>query len=203
MEITELKKEIEKLNEEQVEKLRTKPVDYVVEVAPPEPEVIKPQPSESASKPLELLIQDLQSDLTKYKRVIDNLKQEKADLQSALGGEGGLLNEQDLEELKKENESLKKDLINFQKSLKSKKIEPPQVDTSQYEEKITNLENKLREKESVIADLKLSAISPTDVSGNPMAELVENLQKNINKLKSTINEKDKMILDLNRRLSQI
>ncbi|MHA1460645.1 MAG: hypothetical protein ACTSO8_04105, partial [Promethearchaeota archaeon] len=83
------------------------------------------------------------------------------------------------------------------------KKEAPQVDTSQLELQITNLENKLREKDSTIADLKLSAISPTEVSGNPMAELVENLQKNINKLKTTINVKDKKILELNKRVSQM
>ncbi|MHA2287576.1 MAG: hypothetical protein ACXABG_02195 [Promethearchaeota archaeon] len=203
LKISNLTKEIEKLNEEQVEKLRDKPVDYIVEVASPEPEVIKPQPPESTGAPLELLIQDLQSDLTKYKRIIETLKQEKVELKNALQGEGQLLNEQDLEDLKKENESLKKDLEDIQKFLKSGKTEAPKVDTSQLEEQITHLENKLREKDSVIADLKLSAISPTEVSGNPMAELVENLQKNINKLKTTINEKDSKILELNKRISQM
>ena len=200
--VSELKKEIEQLNEEQVEKMRDKPVDYVVEIASPEPEVIKPQPPEPSAAPLELLIQDLQSDLTKYKRIIDKLKQEKAELKTALKGEGQVLSDQDIEELKKENESLKNNLEEIQQSLKSGKLDAPQVDTSQFEEQIVNLENKLREKDSVIADLKLSAISPTEVSGNPMAELVENLQKNINKLKTTINEKDSKILELNKRLSQ-
>ena len=89
----------------------------------------------------------------------------------------------------------------MQKSISVGKKETVQVDTSQFELQITNLESKLREKDIVIADLKLSAISPTDVSGNPMAELVENLQENINKLKTTINEKDKKILELNRKIA--
>jgi len=201
--VSDLTKEIERLNEELVKKLRDKPVDYVVEVTPSEPPVIKPLPSESSPKPLEILCQDLQSDLTKYKRIIDKLKQEKTILKSALEGEGYQFSEKDLEELKKENEALKKDLEEMQKSFSKGKKEATQVDTSQLELQITNLENKLREKDSVIADLKLSAISPIDVSGNPMAELVENLQKNINKLKTTINEKDKKILELNKRISQM
>ncbi|MHA1479135.1 MAG: hypothetical protein ACTSPU_13155 [Promethearchaeota archaeon] len=200
--VSDLTEEIERLNQELVVKLRAKPVDYVVEASPPEPSVIKPLPSESSSKPLEILCQDLQSDLTKYKRIIDKLKQEKTELKSALEGEGYQFSEKDLEELKKENEALKKDLEGMQKSFSKGEQEETQVDTSQFE-LITHLENKLREKDSVIADLKLSAISPTDVSGNPMAELVENLQKNINKLKTTINEKDKKILELNKRNSQM
>ncbi|MFX0049054.1 MAG: hypothetical protein ACFE8G_12930, partial [Candidatus Hermodarchaeota archaeon] len=109
----------------------------------------------------------------------------------------------DLEELKKENESLKRDLELMQKSISTRETESGQVDLSQLELQITNLEKKLREKDSVIADLKLSAISPTDISGNPMTELVETLQENINKLKTTINEKDKKILELNRKISQM
>ena len=201
--VSDLTNEIERLNEELVKKLRDKPVDYVVEATPSGPPVIKPLPPESSPKPLEILCQDLQSDLTKYKRIIDKLKQEKTVLKSALEGEGYQFSEKDLEELKKENETLKKDLEEMQKSFSKGKKEATQVDTSQLELQITNLENKLRDKDSIIADLKLSAISPTDVSGNPMAELVENLQKNINKLKTTINEKDKKILELNKRISQM
>ncbi len=201
--ISDLTKEIEKINEEQVENLRAKPVDYVVGVSSPEPAVIKPLPPESSSKPLEILIQDLQSDLTKYKRIIDKLKQEKTELKSVLEGEGQIFSEQDLEELKKENDSLKKDLEDMQKSISAGKKEAVPVDTSQFDQQITNLENKLREKDSVIADLKLSAISPTEVAGNPMAELVENLQKNINKLKATINEKDSIISELNKTITQM
>jgi len=200
---SDLTKEIQRLNEEQVENLRAKPVDFVVEVPPPEPSVIKPLPPESSSQPLEILCQDLQSDLTKYKRIIDKLKQEKTELKSALEGQGIQFSDTDLEELKKENESLKNDLNNIQKSISKGKNETVPVDTSQFDLQITNLENKLREKESEIADLKLSAISPTEVSGNPMAELIENLQKNINKLKTTINVKDKKILDLNKRIAQM
>jgi predicted RNase H-like nuclease (RuvC/YqgF family) len=36
-----------------------------------------------------------------------------------------------------------------------------------------------------------------------MPELVENLQKNINKLKSIITEKDKIILELNKQFNQM
>ena len=197
---SDLEQEIEKLNEQLIEKLRSQPADYVVEISAPEPSVIKPQPPESSSKPLEILCQDLQSDLTKYKRIIENLKKEKTELKSTLEGKGIQFSDKELEELKNENESLKSDLEQMQKSINGRKNE---VDTSQFELQITNLESKLREKESIIADLKLSAISPTDVSGNPMAELVESLQKNINRLKTTINEKDKKILELNKKIAQM
>ncbi|MFX0076576.1 MAG: hypothetical protein ACFE96_14130 [Candidatus Hermodarchaeota archaeon] len=120
----DLTQELEKLNEQLIEKLRSKPVDYVVEVAPAEPSVIKPQPSEPSSTPLEILCQDLQSDLTKYKRIIDKLKQEKTELKSVLEGKGIQFSDNELEELKKENESLKKDLEQMQKSISAVPTEP-------------------------------------------------------------------------------
>ncbi len=200
---TELSNKVEQLNQDYREELKSKPVDYVVQTSAPEQKVIKPMPPETSIEPLETLCQDLQSDLTKYKRIVENLKKEKTELKNALEGKGYHFSDKDLEELKKENDTLKKDLEEMQKSFSKGKKEAAQVDTKQLEIQIINLENKLREKDSTIADLKLSAISPTDVSGNPMAELVENLQKNINQLKTTINEKDRKILELNKRISHM
>ena len=71
------------------------------------------------------------------------------------------------------------------------------------EQKIQDLESKIQEKEDIITDLKLSKIAPTTVSAGSMSELVENLQKNINKLKSIITEKDVIISELNKQVNQM
>jgi len=194
--MTELSNEVERLNQDYDEELKSKPVDLAVQVSAPEQKVIKPMPPEISTIPLESLCQDLQSDLTKYKRIVENLKKEKNELKNALEGKDISLTDSEFEPLEKENELLKKKLAELQNSLNSSKKEAPIISSEEYGEKIQNLENKVREKESIIADLKLSGISPTSEESNPMAELVENLQKSINKLKITLSEKEKEITDL-------
>lgn len=204
--ITALSEEINSLNKQLVEKMKGEPVDYVFQVEPPKPPapaVIKPLPPEPSSKPLEALCKDLQSDLTKYKRVIEKLTKEKSQLKNALEEKGFQFTSQDLESLKEENKSLKKDLEKFQSSIVVERIEATQIATQNIEQKIKDLENKIREKEDIIADLKLSQITPTTVSAGSMPELVENLQKNINKLKSIITEKDNIISELNKQFNQM
>lgn len=193
---TELSKKVEQVTQNYEEELKSKPVDFVVQASAPEQKVIKPMPPETSTQPLETLCQDLQSDLTKYKRIVENLKKEKNELKSALEGKDINLTNNEFEPLEKENELLKKQLAELQNSLSSSKKKAPIVSSEEYEQKIKNLENKVREKESMISDLKLSAISPTSDPGNSMAGLVENLQKNINKLKTTLSEKEKEITDL-------
>ena len=197
---TELSNEVERLNRDYEEELKSKPVDYVVQTSPPEQKVIKPMPPETSTNPLDILCQDLQSDLTKYKRIVENLKKEKIELKNALEGKDVNLIDNEFEPLEKENELLKKKLAELQNSLNSSKKEAPIIISEEYEQKIQNLENKVREKESIIADLKLSAISPTTDPSSPMAGLVENLQKNINKLKTTLSEKEKEIAELNQKI---
>lgn len=204
--ISLLSEEINSLNKQLVEKMKNEPVDYVLQVEPPkppEPPVIKPLPPESSSMPLEALCKDLQSDLTKYKRVIDKLTKEKSQLKDALEEKGFQFNSQDLESLKEENELLKKELEEIQSSLGDKKIEATQIATQNFEKKINDLESKIQEKEDIIVNLKLSQIAPTTVSDGSMPELVENLQKNINKLKSIITEKDVIISELNKQINQM
>ncbi|MBA7499776.1 hypothetical protein ES704_02523 [subsurface metagenome] len=189
-----------------VEKMKGEPVDYVLQVEPPkppEPTVIKPLPPELSSIPLEALCKDLQSDLTKYKRVIEKLTKEKSQLKNALEEKGFQFSSQDLESLKEENVSLKKDLEKLQSSLVVERIEAAQVATQNVEQKIKDLESKIREKEDIIVDLKLSQMAPTTVSAGSMTGLVENLQKNINKLKSIITEKDIIISELNKQVNQM
>ncbi len=204
--ISSLSEEIKSLNSQLIEKMKSEPVDYVIQAEPPKPQappVIKPLPPEPSSRPLEALCKDLQSDLTKYKRVIEKITKEKSQLKNALEEKGFQFSSQDLESLKEENESLKKDLEEIQSSLEVKKIEATQIATQNVEQKIKNLESKIREKEDIIADLKLSQISPTSTSAGSMPELVENLQKNINKLKSIITEKDNIISELNKQFNQM
>jgi len=188
----ELSNEVERLNEE----LKSKSADVVVQASAPEQKVIKPLPPEISTIPLESLCQDLQSDLTKYKRIVENLKKEKNELKNALEGKDISLTDSEFEPLEKENELLKKKLAELQNSLSSGKKETDIISSEEYGQKIQNLENRVREKESIIADLKLSVISPTSDPSSSMAELVENLQKNINKLKITLSEKEKEITDL-------
>ena len=66
----------------------------------------------------------------------------------------------------------------------------------QVEDRINNLESKLKEKDNIIAELKLSSTPQVAAPSGPMSALIEDLQNNINKLKMTISEKDKEIARL-------
>ncbi|MFW9781602.1 MAG: hypothetical protein ACFFFB_04875 [Candidatus Heimdallarchaeota archaeon] len=189
--ISELTAENEVINQQLVEKIKSLPIDYVVPIE--QPEVIKPKPHVSSSQPLEQLCQDLQADLNKYKRVIDKLTKEKSQLKEMLDQKGLKFSPEDIINLREENEALKKDLTELQNSLKktvSKEV------SSASEEKISALELKLKEKEEQIIQLKLSQTAQEGPNSGPMTNLVEELQKSINKLKTTIQEKDQKIKEL-------
>ncbi|MFX1497589.1 MAG: hypothetical protein ACFFBH_08695 [Promethearchaeota archaeon] len=191
LKVSELTNENEVINQQLVEKIKTLPIDYVVPIE--QTEVIKPKPPISSSQPLEQLCQDLQADLNKYKKVIDKLTTEKSQLKEVLEEKGLKINPEEILNLKAENEALKKDVTELQKSLQktaSKEI------SSDFDEKIKVLENELKEKVDIITQLKLSQIAQVGPNSGPMTNLVEELQKNINKLKSTIQEKDQKIKEL-------
>jgi len=194
--ISELKQEKEALLAQQIEKLKSPPIDYMVPVESPEPSIIKPLPPEISLKPLELLCQDLQTDLNKYKKIIEKLTTEKSELREALESKGFKFNNKELETLKNENVNLKRELsilqINLEKQSKKKEK------LSAIESKLKELEFKLSEKDDIITQLKLSQSTQTDGNSGPMAGLIENLQNTINKLKLTIQEKDQKILELNK-----
>jgi len=198
--VSELIKENEALLNQEVEQLKSLPIDYVIPVQTPESDVIKPLPPDTSSKPLELLCQDLQSDLNRYKKIIEKLNTEKSQLRQALENKGFQFNVEDLEALQKENEALKQDLEKIQKGFKEKSLKDST--TQKADIKLKELENKLLEKEDIIAQLKLSQPSQTTGTEGPMADLIENLQTSINKLKLTIQERDQEIISLRRKLSE-
>lgn len=194
LKISELTDENEVLHHQLVEKIKNLPIDYVVPVE--DIEVLKPQPPEITSLPLEQLCQDLQTDLNKYKKVIEKLTNDKSQLTQALENEGYKFDAEQIATLKTENEVLKKDLEDLQKSLKKETMAASQESNLDFETKIKELEIKLREKEDLITQLKLSQAPQTITGSGPIAELVEDLQKNINKLKTSLREKDQKIAEL-------
>ena len=151
--------------------------------------ILKPLPPQSPSVPLEMLCQDLQADLNKYKKIIDRLNLEKNQLKQALDGEGISFNSENLDSLKQENESLRADLEKLQKSIPK----APQLTTDDQSQTIEALQQQLVEKENIINELKgTQSQTPT----GPMSNLLEELQNTINKLKITIQEKDQKISEL-------
>ncbi len=191
--LNQLTEENEGLNQQliEVEKSKSLPIDYVVPVEQPKTEVIKPQTTQPSTETLERLCQDLQTDLNKYKRSIERLSKEKDDLKKALEDGGFQLEPEELKQLKRENETLKNDLSQLQESLKMKQKESPKIS-----EKINNLQQQVKEKDLLIAELKSTQQSQPVVPKGPMSGLVEDLQNKINKLKSTIEEKNKIIEEL-------
>ncbi|MFX1388857.1 MAG: hypothetical protein ACFE9Z_02195 [Promethearchaeota archaeon] len=195
--INELIEENSVLNQQLIEKMKKLPIDYVVPVEQPKPTVIKPQSSEPSSHTLEILCQDLQTDLNKYKKIVDNLTKEKGELEQAFKNGGFQLEPEELKRLKVENENLKNEISQIQDSLKRKqKAEDLMPLVNKAEKKISDLENQLREKDHLIAELKVQQTSQPLTPKGPMSDLVEELQNTINKLKITIEEKNKIIEQL-------
>ncbi|MFX1419008.1 MAG: hypothetical protein ACFE9N_08830 [Promethearchaeota archaeon] len=195
--INELTEENDALNQQLVEKMKKLPIDYVVPVEQPKPSVIKPQSTKPSSHTLEILCQDLQTDLNKYKKMVEKLNQEKSELEQAFENGGFKLEPDELKELKKENEELKNELSQIQTSLQEKSKEAlltPQI--KDLEKKIYDFQEQLIEKDRLIAELKSKQQTIPTVHEGPMSSLIEDLQNTINKLKLAIEEKDKIIKEL-------
>ena len=195
--INELTEENEQLNEQLIEKMKKLPIDYVVPVEPPKSSIIRPQSTQPSSQTLEILCQDLQSDLNKYKRIVDVLNKEKSELQHAVESGGFKLEPDEIKELKKENEDLKSELSKIQMSLQKKSQEPiltPRI--NELENKITKFQEQLDEKDRLIAELKSIEKPQPIVHEGPISDLVEDLQNRINKLKIALEEKNKIIEEL-------
>ncbi|MFX1572957.1 MAG: hypothetical protein ACFFB0_09415 [Promethearchaeota archaeon] len=195
--IENLTTENESLNEMLIEKEKTQQVDYVVPVDTSKTAVIKPIPSQTSSQTLEILCQDLQADLNKYKRIIDKMTREKTELQETIESGGFQLEPAEFKELKKENEELKSELSNLQASIQTtiEKTQPP-FSVEIYEDQIKELQEQIKERDLLITELRSSQSSQIKVPSGPVSNLVEELQSRINKLKISLDEKNKIIEDL-------
>ena len=192
--IEDLNSQITTLNEQLIEKEKKSPVDYVIPVETPKPAVIKPQPSQTSSNTLEILCQDLQADLNKYKRIIENLTKEKSDLQGTIESSGFKLEPEEFKELKKENEELKTELTQLQETLQEKpKTTAETLSLVEAERLVDDLQERLKLKDKLIAELKTTSQPRVISSKGPMSSLVEELQNNINKLKMALEEKNTII----------
>lgn len=192
----ELSNEISNLNEKLIEKETRSPVDYVIPVETPKSTVIKPLPAQTSSATLEILCQDLQADLNKYKKIVEKLSQDKSELQNAIDQGGFQIEPEEIKELKNENEQLRNDLSQVQATLKEKsKATSDTLSLVESKRTVEELKNQLKQKDQIITDLK-NTNQPQIAPQGPMSSLVGDLQKTINKLKITIEEKNKIIDEL-------
>lgn len=192
--ISELTEENESLNKELLEKMKKLPIDYVIPVEEPKSSVIKPQSTKPSSETLEILCQDLQSDLNKYKRIVDKLNKEKSELAQTIESGGFQLEPEEVKILKRENEELKNELSQIQKSLQNKSHETAlTTQINEADKKIKSLQEQLEGKDHLIIELKAKQQYQPIVHEGPMSGLIEDLQNKINKLKLTIEEKNKII----------
>ncbi len=195
--ISELTEENEFLNKELLEKMKKLPIDYVVPVEEPKSSVIKPRSTKPSSETLEILCQDLQSDLNKYKKIVEKLNKEKSELAQTIESGGFQLEPEELKILKRDNEELKNELSQIQKSLQSKSQEAAwATQINEADKKIKSLQEQLEGKDHLIVELKAKQQSQPIVHEGPMSGLIEDLQNKINVLKLTINEKNKIIEEL-------
>jgi chromosome segregation ATPase len=194
--INELMEENKSLNEQLLEKLKSLPIDYVVPVETIKEPEIKSQSTQSPSTTLELLCQDLQSDLNRAKGIIKQLTEDKSELKQALEKGGFQLEPNEIKELKKENDDLRNEISKLQNSLKLKSEETkPAVIVDNFEDKVKDLQKQMKEKDTLITKLQMLKPDQKAIPG-PMANLIEDLQNRINKLKLTLEEKNKIIEEL-------
>jgi len=192
--IAELAEENASLNKKITEQQSALAVDYVVPVVEATTTAKKPEPVPTSVSTLETLCQDLQSDLNRYKRIMDSLRVENKELKNALEAGGVSTDFEEINDLRNENISLKARILNLEKTMEEQTLE---VSLSlDSENKIKELQNQLNEKEILINELKTSQITQPVAQSGPMSNLVEDLQAKINKMKIALNEKDKIIEDL-------
>ena len=195
--IGELTEENESLNKELLEKIKKLPIDYVVPVEEPKSSVIKPQSTKPSSETLEILCQDLQTDLNKYKRIVDKLNKDKSELAQTIESGGFQLEPEEVKIIKRENEELKNELSQIQISLQNKTQETTlTTQINEADKKIKSLQDQFEGKDRLIAELKAKQQSQPIVHEGPMSGLIEDLQNKINKLKLTIEKKNKIIEEL-------
>ena len=143
--------------------------------------------SSGGSSPLESLVQDLQSEINRYKKTQARLKEENKDLRKSLENGGGALESEIIKTLRLENKTLNEQ-IDLLTSKKAKK------------ELLKEYQEKLHEKDLVIEKLlkmtESREVEPTQEDTTAVSGLVDELQNRINKLKITLKEKDELIKSL-------
>jgi len=182
------------LNEQLIEKETKSPVDFIIPVDTPEPVILKPQPAQTSSSTLEILCQDLQADLNKYKRIVESLTKEKSELKENIESGGFKLEPEEIKEMKKENEELRTELSQLQEILHEKtKATPQTLSLVEAERLIEDLQERLKLKDKLITGMKTSTQTQIITPKGPMSGLVGELQNNINKLKIALEEKNIII----------
>ncbi len=193
--INELTLENKSLKDDLAENNNISNVDYVVPVVEAVTTARKPAPEQKST--LEILCQDLQSELNKYKRIAEKLKQQNDLLKKSQESGATPVISEDFSKFKEENITLKEEISKLKQDLQEEIQKTSKRDSSEIN--IRELEAELKEKDKIINNLKTSETSQVaTTSAGPMSGLIEDLQGNINKLKLVIREKDKIIEELKR-----
>ncbi len=134
--------------------------------------------------PLDVLVQDLQAELNRYKKQVGDFKDENQKLRDRIESKGGVVESDLVKLLTQENNTLKAQLEEL-------------TDKKSKKNKIQELKDLLQEKEQLIEQLQkkphfIPEQAPSQASIS-MPSLVEDLQNKINKLKLIIKEKDELI----------
>jgi chromosome segregation ATPase len=159
----------------------------------------------ASSPTLNVLVQNLQSDLNKYKKIAAQLKEENEKMKKSVESGATPSESGDVKQLKRENDALRSKIADLEKERKLDAEASGEVLKSALEGKIKELEETIKKQEKTINDLKSSKPVAAEVeakSGAPMAGLVGDLQSKLNKLKIELKEKDKIIEELKKKDSQ-
>lgn len=196
--INELMEENDALHEQLIEKYTKLTIDYVVPVETPKQSTKKSPLPQPPSLPLESLCQDLQTELNRYKKRIENLKEENLTLKNLVEKESLIKEDSgEFESITNENEELKIKISTLEHQLKEKSDEAqlsPLLKES--ENKVKELQGQLKERDRTISEVKALKLSPPPTAKSPVSDLVDELQGTINKLKVSLKEKDKIIEEL-------
>lgn len=171
-------KEVTGINRELMEKIKTLDSEVI--------SLKKPEPKEMPKGPFNMLVDDLQKRLNKSKKQIQTLITENKTLKGGKAPEGGGDSEK-ITKLESENAELLERISKLETKEGS-------VDASL----IQDLENKINEKDNIIEQLKsgASTAAPSGAPGAASSGLAADLQKKIQKLRTEIKKKDKIIADL-------
>ncbi|MCK4379862.1 MAG: hypothetical protein KAW51_01910, partial [Candidatus Lokiarchaeota archaeon] len=135
-----------------------------------------------------------------YKKIVEKLNKEKSELAQTIESGGFQLEPEELKILKRDNEELKNELSQIQKSLQSKSQEAAwTTQINEADKKIKSLQEQLEGKDHLIVELKAKQQFQPIVHEGPMSGLIEDLQNKINVLKLTIEEKNKIINGLTKK----